>query len=611
MVGNGIINFKDIAVKGYTKIGNHGMIANNRTAALVSLNGTIDWACFPNFNSPPLFSSILDKDKGGYFSIKPVDTDRLSVYQYYEGFTNILVTEFIKDNHQVLKIIDFMPASEYSTIYFPEVHRLIESPYSNTEIEIRFKPVFNYGRNKPILIKNENGYLFQSNNENAGIVSDINFEESELMVSKTMRISKNEAKWIVMVYGEKNLHRLKDYKSYDRLEETMLYWKKWINQGTYNGVYSKYVARSALVLKALFFEPTGMIVAAPTSSLPESIGGERNWDYRFMWIRDSSYVIESLSLLGYKIEATKFLYDFIDKVNGQKSLRTIYSINNEKNMDEVEITEYEGYMGSRPVRFGNKAYKQLQLDQYGAIINAIYHFHKIGGLVNAYLWDFIIGLLTELTEKWVFPDSSIWEFRARKEHYVYSKVMAWVGFERAIEIGKELQYSAPYEIWENTAKKIKEDILLKGYNDSIGSFVQYYGSNEVDGALLRLPILGFLPVNDKKIKNTIKKIEKDLMYENSLFKRYNNDDGLKGKDNLFLLLSFWYTSDLILLGEIEKAKSVFEAVLEKANHLALFSEEVDIKTGELIGNFPQALTHLGVISAAYQINKILKNRLEQ
>ncbi|MGC8497762.1 MAG: glycoside hydrolase family 15 protein [Thermoplasmata archaeon] len=610
MVGNGLITFNDISSNGYAKIRNHGMIANNRTAALVSLNGTIDWACLPDFDSLPIFSSILDKDKGGYFSIAPTDTDDMHVYQYYEEYTNILVTEFIKRNRTVLKVIDFMPASEYSTIYFPEIHRLIEAPASEIELEIRFKPVFNYGRNKPLILKNENGYLFRSGKENAGIVSDLKFEEYDRFVSKIVTLKKNDAKWLVMVYGEKNLHRLKDYKSYDRLEETTLYWKKWINQGTYNGVYSKYVTRSALVLKALFFEPTGMVVAAPTSSLPESLGGERNWDYRFMWIRDASYIIESLSLLGYKTEATKFLYDFIDRVSGQKKLRTIYSIKNSRQLDEVEIGEYEGFMGSKPVRFGNKAYKQLQLDQYGAIINAIYHFHKIGGLVNAYLWDFIIGLLDELTEKWSSPDSSIWEFRTRKEHYVYSKVMAWVGFERAIEIGKELQYSAPYDRWKETADKIKADILLRGYNESINSFVQFYDSNDVDGALLRLPILGFLPVTDIRIKNTIKKVEEDLMFEHSFFRRYNNDDGLRGVDNMFLLLSFWYTSDLILMGDVEKAKSVFEAVLEKANHIGLFSEEVDIQTGELMGNFPQALTHLGVISAAYQINKVLKNRSE-
>jgi len=597
----------DIYQDGYIKINHHGMIANNRTAALVGMDGTIDWACFPNFNSNPLFFSILDKNKGGYFSISPLKREKLYVHQYYEDFTNVLVTEFIKNGRIVLRLTDFMPASEYSTIYFPEIHRLIETPTQDIDIEIKFKPVFDFGRSQVNIIEKDNGYIFKNKNDVAGIVTDFKLEKQQSMVYGKISLEKNSSAWIVMVYGEKNLHRLKDYKSYDRLEETISYWKNWINQSNYSGLYRKFVFRSALVLKSLIFEPTGMIVAAPTSSLPESIGGERNWDYRFTWIRDSAYVIESLSLLGYKREAAKFLYDLMDRLRRENGIKTLYSINNLKNFNENVFYDFEGYLNSKPVRFGNGARNQLQLDIYGELLNAIYFFQKSGGLVNAYLWDFVINLLDDLSEKWMKRDSSIWEFRTRKKHYVYSKVMAWLAFKRAIDIGKELNYSGHYITWSNIADTIKKDVLLNGYNREIESFVQFYGGKNVDGALLRLPIVGFIPASDQRFKNTLKKIEKDLMYDKYFFKRYNIDDGIKGDDNLFLLLSFWYIDDLILLGDIEKAKDAFESVMEKSNHLYLFSEELDIKTYDLLGNFPQALTHLAVITTAYRLHEKLKN----
>ncbi len=607
MKSNEPISIRDVYADGYIKIKNHGMIANNRTAALVGLDGTIDWACFPNFNSLPLFFSILDKNNGGYFSISPSNREKLFVHQHYEDYTNVLVTEFIRNRRIILRLTDFMPTSEYSTIYFPEIHRLVEAPTQDVDIDIKFKPVFNYGGFQIKVIEKDNGYLFKNKNNVAGVVSDFKLKISPSMVSGKIMMDKNSSTWVVMVYGEKNLHRLKDYKSFDRLEETISYWKNWVNQSNFNGLYRRYVLRSALVLKALIYEPTGMIVAAPTSSLPESIGGERNWDYRFTWIRDSAYVIESLSLLGYRKEAAKFLYDLMERLRRESKLRTLYSINNIKNFQEFVMEDFEGYLSSKPVRFGNKARTQLQLDIYGELINAIYFFQRSGGLVNAYLWDFVINLLDDLKDKWMKKDSSIWEFRGKKQHYVYSKVMAWLAFKRAIEIGKDLNYSGPYVTWANIADTIKKDVLTKGYNRSLESFVQFYGSKLMDGALLRLPLVGFVSSNDTRFKNTFKRIEKDLMYDQYFFKRYNIKDGIKGEDNLFLLLSFWYIDDLLLLGQIEKAKNAFEKVMQKSNHLDLFSEELDIKTYELLGNFPQALTHLAVITTAYRLHEKLKN----
>ena len=600
------VNIADVKINGYSRIRNHGMIASNRTAALVSMDGTIDWSCLPNFNSPPVFDSILDKEKGGFFSIKPSDTTGLVVRQSYEEYTNILITEFLRNRQTLLRVTDFIPASEYTTINFPEIHRSVEAPYADIDVEVGFKPNFSYGSITPKIFRNRNGVIFRGNGYSIGLATDTVLQGTGPYVSSTFRMERGTSKWMIVLYGIKHLDRVSDYKSYDRLEDTENYWKTWSNQSNYHGIFRGSVNRSALTLKSLFFEPTGLMVAAPTASLPECIGGERNWDYRYAWIRDTAYVVESLSMIGYKREATKFLYDIMNMIQREGRVRTIYSINNDENIDEVEI-DYDGFMSSRPVRIGNKASSQLQVDQYGSIINAIYYLGKIGGLINSYLWDFVIDILDTLTETWKMPDSSIWEFRTEPKHYVYSKLMSWTAFHRARELGKMLELSAPYSQWEKMENNIKKEVIALGFNKEKNSFMQYYGSNDTDAALIRMPLLGFLPPNDRKIMGTIELIEKTLMGNDFLFRRYLEDDGLRGRDNAFVLLSFWYVEALILMNRTRQAKEVFETIMAMGNHLGLFSEEVEFDTKELIGNFPQAITHLGIIRAAVKLNDKLKN----
>ncbi|OWP56535.1 MAG: glucoamylase [Thermoplasmatales archaeon B_DKE] len=600
------INIDDIEINGYSKIKNHGMIASNRTAALVSMNGTIDWACLPNFNSPAVFDSILDKDKGGFFSVRPSDIKGLAVRQSYEEYTNILITEFLKNRQTVLRVTDFIPASEYTTINFPEIHRSLEAPYADIDVDVNFKPNFGYSSLVPRMFRNRNGVIFRGNGYSIGLATDAALQGTGPHVSSTIKMERGDSRWMIVLYGIKHLDRVSDYKSYARLEDTENYWKTWSNLSNYHGIFRGSVNRSALTLKSLFFEPTGLMVAAPTASLPECIGGERNWDYRYAWIRDTAYVVESLSMIGYKKEATKFLYDIMNMIQREGRVRTIYSINNDENIDEVEL-DYDGFMSSRPVRIGNKASSQLQVDQYGSIINAIYYLGKIGGLINSYLWDFVIDILDNLAVTWKMPDSSIWEFRTEPKHYVYSKLMSWTAFHRARELGKMLELSAPYSQWEKTENTIKKEIITLGFSKEKNSFMQYYGSNDTDAALLRMLLLGFLPPHDKKMIGTVSLIEKTLMGNNFLFRRYLEDDGLKGRDNAFLLLSFWYVEVLIAMNRTRQAKEVFETIMAMGNHLGLFSEEVDFDTKELLGNFPQAITHLGIIRAAVKLNDKLKN----
>jgi glucoamylase len=602
----GLHNIKNTYSSDYLKIKDHGFIVNNRTAALVGMDGTVDWACFPDFNSNPVFDSILDAQKGGYFKTKPIAA--CHVNQYYEEFTNILITEFINDNHVVLRLTDFLPVSSYSTINFPEIHRFIEAPYSDIDITVDVKPDFNFGADHVKITENRYGYLFSSKNNTLGVSTNLKLNKGKGEVYNNITMRKGTYHWIVVLSGVRQIGSVEQYSSYDRLEESRNYWRSWTGKINYSGLYYDYVLRSALTLKGLFYEPTGMMVAAPTTSLPEIIGGERNWDYRYTWIRDTAYVIESLSLIGLKDEASKFLYDLMAIVQKDSKVRTIYPINSVTDIDETDVN-FSGYMNSRPVRIGNKASDQLQIDQYGSIVNAVFRFYEAGGLVTTYLWDFIIEILDILKDIWQVPDSSIWEFRAEPRHYIYSKFISWTAFHRAIIMGKSLGYHAPYREWMKFRREIRTEIMEKGYNSNVNAFTQYYGSDEVDGSILRMPLTGFIKASDPKFLSTLEKVEKDLKNNDGIFIRYRNDDGLTGKDNGFLLLSFWYVEDLILMGRIKDAKETFENLLSYSNHLMLFSEELNFdNSNEMLGNFPQAITHLGVIRAAVKLNRAMRKK---
>ncbi len=606
MTFKGTTKFRDLSMDGYLKIKNHGMIASNRTAALVGMNGTIDWACLPNFNSPPVFDSILDKNKGGYFAVRPQETDGLEVAQYYREMTNVLVTEFLRESKVILRVTDFIPISDFPTISFPEIHRLVETRSERVPLHISFKATLNYGKDAVAISNRRNGFIFQSRDSNMGLVGDFPMKKEDHRIVSDVTLPRRSSKWLVALHGIRHLDALQDYKSYERLEETIDYWHKWSSSGMYRGFYNNDVTRSALILKGLFYEPTGLMVASPTASLPEALGGNRNWDYRYSWIRDTAYVIEALAMIGYNREATKFLYDMMDLIEREKKVRTIYPINQSGGLEELEL-DYEGYMGSRPVRIGNKASTQLQVDQFGSIVNAIAALSKSGGIVNSYLWNFVGETLDSLSELWKMPDSSIWEFRTEPRHYVYSKVVSWSAFNNAIAMGKNQGFSGPYRKWKATADKIKADVIENGFNQEVNSFVQYYGSTETDASLLRLPLIDFISPDDPKFIGTLEKIEKDLRVTDHLFKRYNGDDSLAGRDNAFLLLSFWYVEVLILMNRIGEAKDIFDTLMDRANHLGLFSEEIDFDTGEQLGNFPQAITHLGVIRAAVLLNYAFKD----
>ena len=600
------ISLEEANRKEYLNISEHGMIASNRTAALVGMSGTIDWACLPDFNSDPVFDSILDHKKGGRFILRPANISNVFVAQYYIDSTNVLVTEFKRNEQIIMRITDFIPSSQYSTLNSPEIHRYVEIQEEGESIYSEIDLAFHFSKENISLEKHKFGYVFSSNNsETVGISSDFRFNIKNNKLVSDFSSEEKISGWIVLFYGMKHVMRTSDYKSFQLLEQTIRYQKDWVGKGNFPILHNNEVIRSALVLKGLVYDPTGLMVAAPTSSLPESIGGDRNYDYRFCWVRDVSYAIESLSMLGYKDEAVKFLYDVMERVKMDGDLKTIYPINSNDSLEEIEIP-YEGYRKSSPVRVGNAASVQLQIDEYGSLINAIYHLAKAGGPVNSYLWDFVTSILAKLSDLWKNGDSSIWEFRTQPLHYTYSKAIAWSAFKRGIELSKELGLSGPIAKWKTEEEYIRNDIIKNAYDEELNSFTQHYGSKIVDASLLRLPLLGFLPPSDPRMIGTIDRIEKDLMVDNYLFKRYNIMDNFNSPDNAFLLLSFWYIEDLVLMGRIKKAKSTMDKLLSHSNHVGLLSEEVEFNTGELIGNFPQALSHLGLIRSAVRLNRVSK-----
>lgn len=591
----------------YVDLAKHGMIASNRTAALISVNGTIDWACLPDFDSDPIFDSILDHKKGGYFKIQPKDTEGVDCTQYYIPNTNVLVTEFVQKGEMILRITDFIPSSPYVTLNSPEIHRYVEIQSEEKEITCEIDLSFHFDKKNKKIVKHKNGFVFKSpGSDSVGVASDFLFTMQNGKLVSNLSSKSQVSGWIVLFYGMEHVMKPGDYKSYDLLENTIKYQKEWVNKGNYPVLHNSEVIRSALVLKGLIYEPTGLMVAAPTTSLPEYIRGDRNFDYRFCWVRDVSYVIESLTMLDYKDEAVKFLYDVMERVKADGNLKTIYPIKDKSSIQE-RIIDYEGYCASSPVRLGNAASFQLQIDEYGSLINAIYHLSKAGGPINSYLWDFVTSMLNKLTDLWKNGDSSIWEFRTGPLHYTYSKVIAWSAFKRGVEMAKALKLSAPIDLWKSHEERIKNDILEHGFNKEINSFTQYYGSEIVDASLLRLPLLGFLPPDDPRIVGTMDRIERDLMVDSYLFKRYNIADNFNFPDNGFVLLSFWYVEDLIIMGKIKKAKHTLDKILSHTNHVGLLSEEIDFNTGKLVGNFPQALSHLGLIRSAVRLNRVSKN----
>lgn len=611
------LNFKRIDranLFSYKPISDYGLIGDTRSCALIGNDGSIDWLCIPRFDSPSVFGALLDSKKGGRFLVCPAAKFFHSA-QSYEPMTNVLRTIFLvgEKSSNLATVTDFMPCFtiERTLVTSGEVHRRIETLRGNVEFEAWVEPRPGYGALVPDVKWLEGiGYTFSSEgdtgNQSISLLTQMKFDEKEKGILTTkFELKEGEKIDLVLRYGMVMKDVSIDPHSELKLLETRAYWKRWIEKCNIGGKWRDQVLRSALALKLLFFSPTGAILAAATTSLPEEIGGSRNWDYRYSWIRDSSFVIWAFHALGFNDEADLYLDWLLSAFSLTiGNLQPMIGISGGRELAEKVVPDLAGYKGSSPVRVGNDAWKQFQLDLYGIFVDALYFSHRHGRGIDRKVFDYLITLVVgELERLWTKPDCGIWEVRSEEQHFVYSKMWAWVGVDRAQRIAQEIGYPDLAEKWSVLRDRIRESILSNGFDPTMNSFVRVYGTKDLDAANLLMPQVRFIAADDPKMIGTIDATMNKLLIDGKFVYRYLVGDGLPGKEGAFLICSFWLVNCLTMAGRLDEAEKILDSVSVYANQLGLFSEEVDPESGELLGNFPQAFTHMGFITAAVNLSK--------
>ena len=600
----------------YKNIGEYGIIGDLHTIALVGLDGSIDWCCLPRFDSPSIFGAILDHKAGGHFTITP--TEPGNARQMYLPETNILLTRFLQ-NDGVGELTDFMPVESDEAGYRPRRHqivRMLSVVRGTVQFRIACAPAFNYGRDAHETTIKPKGVVFQSGDYSVGLVSPIPVEIREGIAYQEFTLKEGETLTFFLEYLEvKNGdHLLATPESGDEaFRNTSAFWQRWLAQCQYDGRWREVVHRSALTLKLLTYAPTGAIVAAPTTSLPEHIGGPRNWDYRYTWMRDASFTIYGLLRLGFTVEASRFM-DWLNarccELNPDGSLQLMYGIDGQRNLAEEELTHLDGHRSSRPVRIGNGAATQLQMDMYGALMDAVYLYNKHGSSISYDLWVNLCRMLDYVCENWERPDEGIWEVRGGRKHFVYSKVMSWVALDRGIRLADKRGFPGHRTRWMTERDRIYRQVMEQGWNPTVGAFVQHYGSEALDAANLVMPLVFFVSPTDPRMLSTIDQTLEQLAL-GSLVYRYDTSkaaaDGLEGEEGTFSMCTFWLVEALTKAGRLTEARLIFEKMLSYANHLRLYAEEVS-HSGEQLGNFPQAFTHFALITAACNLDLALSTK---
>lgn len=597
----------------YLPIDDYAVIGDLHTVALVGKNGSIDWCCIPRFDSPSVFGAILDADTGGFFRISPPDTPGMGRKQLYLPETNILITRFLTVDG-VGEITDFMPVKqENSSRHQHHIIRMVKVVRGTLSFEMTCRPAFNYARDSHVIHLSKDGAIFNSDTLCLGLSSSVPVEEDgQGGVRATFTLHTHQTAYFVLESAKDSdiaPPHIYPAKVQDAFEESVRYWRAWLSQCTYRGRWREMVQRSALVLKLLTYAPTGAIVAAPTTSLPETIGGSRNWDYRYTWLRDSSFTLYSLLTLGFTDEARAFM-GFLDarchelKENG--TLQPMYGIDGEHDLTEFTLPNLSGYRDSRPVRVGNAAYKQLQLDIYGELMDAVYIYNRYD-TISYDLWQNLRRLLSWLNVHWQEPDEGIWEVRGGPRHFLHSRLMSWVAFDRALRLARHRGLPAPMATWMQTSALVYEQIMDKGWDPKVRSFVQYYGTTAIDASSLLMVLTNFAGATDPRIVATIDRIQRELTTD-SLVHRYNPqkaaNDGLGSVEGTFSACSFWFAEALARAGRLDESRLMLEKMLTYSNHVGLYAEEIGL-TGEALGNYPQAFTHLSLITACYNIDQIL------
>ena len=578
----------------------YGTIGDSRTAVLISADGSIDWACMPDFDSPSVFGALLDP-AAGRFAVRP--SDPFTSRQRYERGTNVLVTEFTTPNG-ALRVRDFMP---YTNRKVPtaEIYRRVECVRGRVDLEVVFEPRFNYGLLEPALEISDYGVRATDENGQRIVLStDLQMRRCDGYAMGRATLEAGQETYLVADWGAGSVHPVASYQCARRLWQVRTFWRGWVDRLTYHGRYRDAVERSLLALKLLIYEPTGAIVAAPTRSLPEWPGGGRNWDYRFSWVRDSAFILRALFQAQYIEEGTAYFDWLLGQALEGGPLQVMYGIRGERQLPERELP-LRGYRDSRPVRVGNGAAHQFQLDIYGSLLDAALRYDRQGGLLTISEWEKLAALADEVFRRWREPDAGIWEARNEPRHYTYSKVWAWVALTRAVQLARQLGAIAPAKTWKKEAEKIRADVLEHAWSANVGAFTQAYGSDALDTSVLVMPSVGFLPANDARFQSTLKAC-KDTLEAGSypLLYRYLAPDGVDGPEGAFLLPSFWMVEALALSGEIGNARATLATLLEHQSPLGLLSEEIDPETYALLGNYPQGFSHLGLVNTIFRLEEL-------
>jgi GH15 family glucan-1,4-alpha-glucosidase len=595
----------------FEPIENYGVIGNMQSIALVGMHGSIDFLCYPNFDSPTVFAALLDDEKGGRFHIEPQLT-RMRVRQLYLPDTNILITRFLAEEG-VAELIDCMPIED-DTGQPNEIVRLVKVIRGDVNFQMSCQPRFNYGATAHRLqIASKRCATFFPNDNNSppmSLHSSVDIKQESQDVTSEFRLQAGQKATFVLAgkraEGQEPEMEMAERRSLD----TAHFWKAWISKSKYKGRWREMVHRSALLLKLLISSKHGSLIAAPTFSLPESIGGVRNWDYRYTWLRDAAFTLYALIRLGFVDETESFIEWLKDRLGDDAQrgpLQVMYRIDGRQELEEIALEHLSGYENSRPVRIGNAAYRQLQLDIYGEMMDSIYLANKYGHSISNRGWQEVQRTLEWLRKNWQRPDEGIWEVRGGAKEFLHSRVMCWVAFDRALRLAQKRSLSGPLDVWQRTRDEIRNDVFTNFWNNELQSFVQSKGTKDLDASALLMPMMRFISPVDPMWISTMRAIEKHLV-EDTLVRRYEVErtgvDGLPGTEGSFTACSFWYVECLARAGELEKAQLLFEKLLGYANHLGLYSEELGAN-GRHLGNFPQAFTHLALISAATYLDRAL------
>jgi GH15 family glucan-1,4-alpha-glucosidase len=594
----------------FQPIENYGVIGNMQSIALVGMNGSIDFLCYPAFDSPTVFAALLDDKNGGRFEIRP-QLSRMRVRQLYLPDTNILLTRFLAEEG-VAEITDYMPIEEDGE-QPNEIVRTVSCIRGNVQFRMFCQPRFNYSADKhEVQISNRCATFIPAGSASSpmSLYATVALEQQSHDVNSTFTLKAGEKAAFILGSPWTKRQRpemdLLDHRFFD----TAHFWKGWISKSNYKGRWREMVLRSALLLKLLISRKHGSIVAAPTFSLPESIGGVRNWDYRFTWLRDAAFTLYALIRLSFVDETEAFIEWLKERFSddGQRGpLQVMYGLDGRQKLDEISLDHLCGYENSRPVRIGNAAYEQLQLDIYGEMMDSIYLANKYGHAVSYQGWRDVQRMLEWLGKNWHRADEGIWEVRGGPRPFLHSRVMCWVAFDRALRLALKRSLSGPLDIWQRTRDEIRNDIFTNFWDDELQSFVQSKGTKDLDASALLMPMMRFISPVDPMWLSTMRAIEKHLI-EDTLVRRYEVErsgvDGLPGTEGSFTACSFWYVECLARAGELDKAQLLFEKLLSYANHLGLYSEELGAD-GRHLGNFPQAFTHLALISAATYLDRAL------